>query len=47
MTAIDRTAYPNLGKALKREELIARHSLSDVDREFISQTLEAKLVALQ
>lgn len=35
MTAIDRTAYPNLGEALTREELAARHSLSDADREFI------------
>ena len=36
MTAIDRTAYPKLGKALTREELVARHSLNAADREFIS-----------
>jgi TnpA family transposase len=36
MTAIDRTAYPNLDKALTREELAARHTLSEADREFIS-----------
>jgi hypothetical protein len=36
MTAIDRTAYPNLGETLTREELVARHSLSDADKEFIS-----------
>lgn len=36
MTAIDRTAYPNLGKALTRVELVARLSMSDADREFIN-----------
>ncbi|MFD1227381.1 DUF4158 domain-containing protein [Pseudochrobactrum kiredjianiae] len=36
MTIIDHTTYPNLGEALTREKLIARHSLSDSDREFIN-----------
>ena len=35
MTAIDRTAYPQPGSRLTREELRARYTLTETDLTFI------------
>ena len=47
MTAIDRTAYPQPGARLTREELAARYHLSDKDLTFIRMSARGDIGRLQ
>jgi TnpA family transposase len=46
MTAIDRTAYPRLGLRLNHEELGARYTLTETDRDFVCANTRGEVGSL-